>query len=415
MKFNNNSFYKTALIAVGLIAATFSQASVAQADWPMFRGPNAGSVAIHAKLPTQFDGKDKENIAWRTELPGRSVGGVIVVGDAAITTSSSGMDQRRLHLFSVNTKDGEIRWQQEFVARGRPFCHPTSANAAPTPASDGKYIFAFYSSNDLACVDLEGNLVWYRSLSTDFPKAGNDVGMSSSPVVVEGVCVVQIECQGDSFAAGLSAEDGTILWKLDRPKQANWSSPTIVKMLNGDQVVVMQSSEDLLAVSPKTGKILWEMKLRCSSIPSSFAAEGRLFVPAGGLTAFDLSSVGASPSKLWDNNKLSSNACSPLVVGKSVYTISRTVLASGDLFSGESKWQTRLPDAKSIWSSPVVAGNNLYVFGDDGRCFVVELGDTEGTVVATNELGEAVLGSPAISGNAMYVRGVSSLWKIAEK
>ncbi len=415
MKFNNNSFYKTALIAVGLIAATFSQASVAQADWPMFRGPNAGSVAIDAKLPTQFDGKDKENIAWRTELPGRSVGGVIVVGDAAITTSSSGMDQRRLHLFSVNTKDGEIRWQQEFVARGRPFCHPTSANAAPTPASDGKYIFAFYSSNDLACVDLEGNLVWYRSLSTDFPKAGNDVGMSSSPVVVEGVCVVQIECQGDSFAAGLSAEDGTILWKLDRPKQANWSSPTIVKMLNGDQVVVMQSSEDLLAVSPKTGKILWEMKLRCSSIPSSFAAEGRLFVPAGGLTAFDLSSVGASPSKLWDNNKLSSNASSPLVVGKSIYTIGRAVLSSGDLFSGEFKWQTRLPDANRIWSSPVVAGNNLYVFGDDGRCFVVELGDTEGRVVATNELGEAVLGSPAISGNAMYVRGVSSLWKIAEK
>ena len=381
----------------------------------MFRGPNAGSVAIDAKLPTEFGGEEKENIAWRTELPGRSVGGVIVVGDSAITTSSSGMDQRRLHLFSVNTNDGSIRWQQEFVARGRPFCHPTSANAAPTPASDGKHIFAFYSSNDLACVDLEGNLVWYRSLSTDFPKAGNDVGMSSSPVVVEGVCVVQIECQGDSFAAGLSAEDGKILWKLDRPKQANWSSPTIVKMLNGDQVVVMQSSEDLLAVSPKTGKVLWEMKLRCSSIPSSFAAEGRLFVPAGGLTVFDLSSVGASPSKLWDNNKLNSNACSPLVVGKSVYTISRTVLASGDLFSGEFKWQTRLPDAKSIWSSPVVAGNNLYVFGDDGRCFVVELGDTEGKVVATNELGEAVLGSPAISGNAMYVRGVSSLWKIAEK
>ena len=221
---------------------------------------------------------------------------------------------------------------------------PTSANAAPTPASDGKYVFAFYSSNDIACVDMEGNLVWYRSLSTDFPKAGNDVGMSSSPVVVDGVCVVQIECQGDSFAAGLNAADGKVLWKLDRPKQANWSSPTIVKMLNGDQVVVMQSSEDLLAVSPKTGKLLWEMKLKCSTIPSTIAAEGRLFVPSNGLTAFDLSSVGSSPSKLWDNNKLSANACSPLIVGKRVYTISRTVLASGDLFransSGKPAYQT---------------------------------------------------------------------------
>ena len=415
MKFTMPSFLKTTLIAISLSTPLITQGKTVHADWPMFRGPNAGSVSIDSKVPTKFGGEQKENVAWRTELPGRSVSGVIVVGDQAITTSSSGMDQRRLHLISVNTKDGALLWQQEFVARGRPFCHPTSANAAPTPASDGKHVFAFYSSNDLACVDLEGNLVWYRSLSTDFPKAGNDVGMSSSPIVAEGVCIVQIECQGDSFAAGLNAEDGKILWKLDRPKQANWASPTIVKMPSGEQVVVMQSSEDLLAVSPKTGKILWEMELRCSTIPSTFAAEGRLFVPAGGLTAFDLSSVGSSPSKLWDNNKLNSNACSPLVVGKSVYTISRTVLACGDLFSGESKWQTRLADAKSIWSSPVVAGNNLYVFSDDGRCFVVELGDTEGKVVSTNELGEAVLGSPAISGNAMYVRGVSSLWKIAEK
>ena len=415
MKFTMPSFFKTTLIAISLSTPWITQGKTAHADWPMFRGPNAGSVSIDSKVPTKFGGEQKENVAWRTELPGRSVSGVIIVGDQAITTSSSGMDQRRLHLISVNTKDGALLWQQEFVARGRPFCHPTSANAAPTPASDGKHVFAFYSSNDLACVDLEGNLVWYRSLSTDFPKAGNDVGMSSSPIVVDGVCIVQIECQGDSFAAGLNAEDGKILWKLDRPKQANWASPTIVKMPSGEQVVVMQSSEDLLAVSPKTGKILWDMELRCSTIPSTFAAEGRLFVPAGGLTAFDLSSVGSSPSKLWDNNKLSSNACSPLVVGKSVYTISRTVLACGDLFSGESKWQTRLADAKSIWSSPVVAGNNLYVFSDDGRCFVVELGDTEGKVVSTNELGEAVLGSPAISGNAMYVRGVSSLWKIAEK
>lgn len=401
------------LFAVAFNAAFYT--SVSRADWPQFRGPNAGSVAINSTLPTLFNGDSKENIAWKTPIPGRSVGGVIVIGDQVITTSSSGMDQRRLHLVSVSDEDGTVQWQQEWVARGRPFCHPTSANAAPTPASDGKHIFAFYSSNDLACVDLEGNLVWYRSLSTDFPKAGNDVGMSSSPVVLDGVCVVQIECQGDSFAAGLNAEDGKILWKQDRPKQANWSSPVAITMPSGDRVVVMQSGSDLIAVAPRTGKTLWSMELRCSTIPSSLAVDGRLLVPSGGLTAFDLKTTGTSPSKLWDNNKLNPNACSPLVVGERIYTISRTVLASADLASGELKWQTRLADAKSIWSSPVVAQNHLYIFSDDGRCFVIELGDAEGKVIQVNELGEAVLGSPAISGNAMYVRGVSSLWKIAEK
>jgi outer membrane protein assembly factor BamB len=413
MKINFRTRSAIAHIALGLSAVVSS--SFAHADWPQFRGPNASSVATDAKLPTKFNGESKENVAWQTKLPGRSVGGVIVVGDQVITTSSSGMDQRRLHLISVDEKSGSIRWQQELVARGRPFCHPTSANAAPTPASDGKYVYAFYSSNDLACVDLEGNLVWYRSLSTDFPKAGNDVGMSSSPVVVDGVCVVQVECQGDSFAAGLSAVDGTILWKMDRPKLANWASPVVVKLASGEQAVVMQSSQDLVAVAPKSGKPIWKMDVKCSTIPSAMSAESRLFVPAAGLTVFDLSSAGSEPSKLWDNNKLGSNACSPLVVGNRVYTISRTVLAAGDLFSGELKWQTRLTDAKSIWSSPVVAGNTLYIFTEEGKCLVVKLGEEQGEILEINDLSESVLGSPAISGNALYVRSVSSLWKITDK
>lgn len=401
------------LLTCGL--ATAIQTTSWCADWLQFRGPNGGVIA-EAKIPTKFGGESKTNIAWQTKLPGRSVGGAIVVKDQVITTSSSGMDQRRCHLISLDEKTGAIRWQQEFVARGRPFCHPTSANAAPTPASDGKYIYAFYSSNDIACVDLDGNLVWYRSLTADFPKAGNDVGMSSSPIVVDGVCVVQVECQGDSFALGLNGSDGQILWKMDRPKQANWASPTSATVARGEQAVVMQSGKSLVAVSPKTGKLIWDIDLRCSSIPSALASESRLFVPAsGGLTAFQLSSSGGKPSMMWENNKLSSNACSPLLMGDKIFAINRFSLACGDMATGELKWQIRLGEMLSIWSSPVIANQKLYVFSDQGACIVVDLAQEKGQVIENNDLGEAVLGSPAIAGNAMYVRGVSSVFKIAEK
>jgi len=171
----------------------------AEKNWLQFRGSNFNPVVSDAKLPIEFGGDENKNIAWRTEIPGRSVGGVIVVGDQVITTTSTGMDQRRIQLLSYSSKDGKQLWEQEFVARGRPFCHPTSANAAPTPASDGENIYAFFSSNDLACVNKRGELLWYRSLASDFPKAGNDTGMSSSPVIVDGVCVVQVECQGALF------------------------------------------------------------------------------------------------------------------------------------------------------------------------------------------------------------------------
>lgn len=381
-------------------------------DWRQFRGPGATGVSATAQLPDEFGGDESKNIAWKVKIPGRSAGGAIIVGNQVITTSSDAMDQRRIRLCSYNSSNGELQWEQQWIARGRPYCHPVSANAAPTPVSDGKRVFAFYSSNDLACVDLQGNALWYRSLASEFPKAGNDVGMSSSPVVVDGVVVVQVECQGDSFVAGLSAENGSILWKQDRPKKANWSSPSVVQLPSGKQAVVIQSGEDLQAVQPADGKQLWRVSLPCSSIPSSVADGNRLIVPSGGLTALDLSSAG-EPSPLWKENKLNPNASSPVVAGKNVYVVNRTILVCGDVYTGKVLWQLRLPDAKQIWSSPVVAGNRLYLFSMEGLCFVVALDGEEGKIVQTNKIDDEVLGSPAISGNAMFVRGANHLWKIA--
>ena len=129
---NQRFFHRTLGATLGLgIASGFSDAR-AYEDWPQFRGLNASSVSNDSKLPVEFGGESKSNIAWQTKLPGRSVGGAIVVGDQVITTSSSGMDQRRLHLISLNQQDGSIRWQQELVARGRPFCHPLLRHLLPT-------------------------------------------------------------------------------------------------------------------------------------------------------------------------------------------------------------------------------------------------------------------------------------------
>lgn len=397
-------------LCLGLFVSPF----VAAEDWPQFRGAYVGGVASKANLPEAFDGESGNNIAWKTPIPGRSVGGAIVVGDQVITTTSDGLEQRRIRLLSYDAATGKPRWEQQLVARGRPYCHPTSANAAPTPASDGKHVVAFFSSNDIACSDLQGNLLWYRSLASDFPKAGNDVGMSASPTIVDGVVIVQVECQGDSFAIGMNVVDGTTVWKQDRPRKANWASPTPVVLPSGKSAVVMQSSESLVAVNPADGKELWKIDMGCSTTPSSTVANGRLIVPSGGLTALDLSSAGA-PSKLWFENKLNSTACSPLVDNDKVYVVNRTIVVCGDLYTGKVLWQLRIPDANQIWSSPVIAGKRLYLFSMDGACAVVSLDGEEGKVEKVNKLGDEVLGSPAISGNAMYVRGAQNLWKIEAK
>ena len=212
----------TKRVSLAMCAVTVF-AAAAQADWPGFLGPKGNGVAIEATVPLEFttaaDGKTPKNIAWRTPLEGRSVSGPIVVGDKVFTTSSSGMEGRWLHVAAVDANSGKILWERTSKATGRPYCHPTSANAAPTPCSDGQRVFAFFSSNDLVCYDLNGNLQWYRGLAYDHPQAGNDVGMSSSPLVVDNTVIVMIDCQADSFAAGICV-DGAALADCGSPYNA---------------------------------------------------------------------------------------------------------------------------------------------------------------------------------------------------
>gem|GEM_PF-4030378 len=56
---------------------------------------------------------------------------------------------------------------------------------------------------------------------------------------------------------------------------------------------------------------------------------------------------------------------------------------------------------------------SIYIINDDGLGQVVKPDDKRGTVVGESGLDETVLATPAIAGDALYVRSDKHLWKIA--
>jgi outer membrane protein assembly factor BamB len=311
-----------------------------------------------------------------------------------------------------DAETGQPRWQRQFWATGRTLCHPTSAVAAPTPASDGQRIFAFYSSNDLACLDLDGNLQWFRGLGHDFPDAGNDVGMASSPLVIGDTVVVQVESQSDSFAAGFDKATGETRWRVERDRQACWTSPSAVPgKTPADDVVLLQSGPRMTAHQALSGKQLWSHEADCATIPSPAAVGSLVLAPSSGLTALRHVPGSLAPELAWQNNKLAPGSASPIVHRERVYCLNRAgVLNCGDLATGEIQWQLRLKGP--IWATPAAAGDYLYVVNQDGLGQVVRLGD-KGELAGEGSFGESVLGSPAVADGALFVRSASHLWKIA--
>jgi outer membrane protein assembly factor BamB len=385
--------------------------ATSRADWRQFRGSDTTAIADGQQLPTSWD--DERNIAWSAELPGRGLSSPIIVDGRVYVTASSGYRQDRLHVLCFDAEDGGLLWERQFWATGRTASHPKTCVAAPSPASDGERVFAFYSSNDVACLDLDGNLLWFRGLTYDYPNASNSLGMSSSPVVVGNTLVVMVENDTYSFTTGLDVYSGTEAWKIDRPRAANWTSPAIWPgETPAEDRVLVQSSRGVVALDPATGDVSWEFGDGASTIPSTVVADGVAYVPSNGLTAIrpgrNTPEVAAI---VWQEGDLGPGTASPIVCDDAVYVINRAgALIRADAATGEVDWKLRLQGPFS--ATPVAAGGYLYFFNEYGLGQVVDPREG-GEVISEHDFAETILGTPAVDAGALYVRSDNHLWKIA--
>jgi outer membrane protein assembly factor BamB len=402
-------------LVLAAVCLLLAGAAATAADWPQFRGPGGSGVSDETGLPTTWDVKAGTNVRWKAELPGRGVSGPVVARGKVYVTSCTGYRQDRLHVLCFDAVTGKKLWERQFWATGNTNCNPKTSMAAPTPVTDGERVYALFATGDLACLDADGNLVWYRALVRDYPTITNQVGMAASPVLFKDTLFVPMENAGDqSFAAGLDKHTGRNRWKADRGRDINWVTPLVLP--RGDRAeVLFQSGGELTAYDVETGEKRWDYKGGLSTIPSPLPADGLVLVPGGELAALRPSERGTEPEVVWKTNKLQTGYTTPLYYNKRVYAANNSFLNRADAEDGRLAGEAlRLKVKGGISASPVAGDGKIYVVAEDGTVMVVKAGD-EMELLATNPLGETVLATPAISGGALFVRSDGSLFCIAEK
>ncbi len=377
-----------------------------RADWLQFRGPGGSAVSAESKVPAE-----QLKVGWSADLPGRGLSAPVVVGDKVFVTCASGPEQASLHIFCFSVTDGHKVWERVMKATGRTMVQSKNCVAASSPCSDGRRVFALFSSNDLFAFDLDGNLQWLRGLTLDYANASNSLGMAQSPVVVGDTLVVQSENDSESFAAGIDIKTGVNRWKLERPKAANWSSALLWK----DGVVALQSSKGLSGVEAATGKELWNYADGAGTIPSSALGANAIYAVSNGITA--LVPESGSVSQLWRNEKLRPGTASPVVVGDNLYVINNAgVLLRAETKTGADDKNFKLRLKGPFSGSPVAIGSRLYIISERGVFQAVDTSAPEGKVLQEIELlsgsKENVMCTPAIADGAVYVRSDSKLWKL---
>lgn len=393
-----------AILLAGLCAAPPGLAR-GEASWPRFLGP-AGDGSAASPLPGELSAANRK---WSVDLPGRGLSGVLVDGGRLFVTCSSGPEQSRLHVLCLDPADGRTLWHRQFKATGRTMCHDKTSVAAPTPASDGGLVYAVFSSNDVVCLDHEGDVRWFRGLTSDYSNVSNSLGMASSPVASRGMLVVQVENDSESYCLGLDGKSGVNRWRIERPKAANWTSPALLR----PDLVALQSKTGIDAVRVADGTVAWSYDGGAATIPSSCLHGGLLCVPSHGITALELDAADAAkpPRQKWRSARLAPGTPSPVAAAGRVYAISGgNVLTAGGLADGERLWQLRLEGPFS--ATPVTDGRHVACVSEKGLVQVVDVTGAEGKLVSTLDIDDAILASPVLVDGALYLRSNTKLHKI---
>ena len=148
------------LVTASLLAleAGFLQPCVRADNWPFWRGPHNNGVCDEKNLPSEF-GKSK-NLLWRLPLPGQAAATPAIWGDHIFLTAPDGDE---LLLLCIST-DGRELWRRT-VGHGNRMARVDEGNScSPSPVTDGKHVWTFMGSGDLACFDFNGTPTWNFNL-----------------------------------------------------------------------------------------------------------------------------------------------------------------------------------------------------------------------------------------------------------
>src|SRR5215831_10353185 len=227
----------TLLAAVGASA----QKPTTAPNWPSFRGDHAAGVADGQNLPERWDGEAGSSIKWKTRLPGLAHSSPVVWGDRIFVTtaiSSRGnatfkrglygdgdaSDDRSSHqwkLFAIDKKTGKVLWEQTaYEGEPREKRHIKSTYASSTPATDGRYVVAFFGSQGLYAFDIKGRLAWKKDLGRmdmgAYDAPDYEWGPASSPIIYNDLVIAQVDQQKGSFLIAVNIKSGETVWKTDR-------------------------------------------------------------------------------------------------------------------------------------------------------------------------------------------------------
>ena len=432
------------------LAATAGVHAAATDDgnWPQFRGPQAAGIGTNARLPDRWSAT--ENVAWKTELAGRSWSSPVVWGDRVFLTAviNSGeseppkkglyfggerpeppKSEHRWNVLALDLATGRLQWEKT-VHRGAPqtSIHLKSSYGAETPVTDGERVYAVFGGVGVFAFTPEGGQVWSKPLAPRKTRYG--WGTAASPVLHGGRLFLVNDNDEQAELVALDAQTGREIWRVDRDERSNWATPFV--WASGRRTELVTPGSRAVRSYDLDGKLLWSLRGMSSiAIPTPLAGNGLLFVSSGYVgdklrplyairpgAGGDITlpeGVTTNEFIAWSTPVGGPYNPSPLFYEGRLYVLyDRGLVSCYDAPSGRVLYdRERLPDGFAFTSSPWAAGGRVFCLNENGVCYVLRAGNAF-EVLHTNKLADddMCMATPALAGDRLLIRTAARLYSI---
>lgn len=415
-----------------LLSWTISLCPTDAADhWPDFRGPTHQGRADDAKLPLTWS--EDENVIWKTAVDGKAWSSPAIWDDRIFLTNAP-EEGSRLSVVCLDIVSGKVLYDKRLHSVALPqYCHPFNSYASCSPVVEEGRVYVSFGSPYNACLDAEtGNVIWER---TDFI-CNHFRGPGSSPCLHGNKLILHFDGSDEQYVVALNKDTGDTIWRTDRtvnfgdidPKtgkperDGDWrkaySTPVITEV-EGRPLLVSLGSMALYGYDLESGEEQWRVEFTGSHSGACrpVIADGLICAAIGSGAELwavrpDGHGVVTDTHVAWKNEAAVPRRSSVVLVDGLLYMVTDTgVAACIEARTGKRVWRERV--GGNFSASLIHASDRVYFFDQEGKATVIKTG-REYEVLAVNHLDDGLMASPAVSGNALFLRTPSHLYRIEE-
>ena len=393
-------------VAIALLTASaaVTKGQESPHDYPQWRGRNRDGGASAFAKPNAWPGALR--LQWKVDV-GEGYATPIVVSDHVyVFTRRDGKEG----ITALDAATGKAIWRTDYPVAFEPYEGAEDHGEGPkaTPLFHNGKLYTLGISGTISSFDARsGALLWQKPS----PFIQPDVGAAASPLADRDLVIVQ---EGYDALTAFEAESGRVRWTVRN--EFRYASP-IIGELHGTRQVIAAAQHSIVGISVADGTVLWEYPWKSPFVQAITPLLHRDTVIVSGQQrgVLALKPVRCGDTwvveTVWDTRDVSLFLSNPVIVGNTLFGLSER--NSGQYFAldaptGRVLWLDRPRRATN--TALVKADDLLFLLNDDGELIVARSSRSGFEPLARYTVaGSATWAQPAISGNRIFIKDVSSL------